>query len=221
MQVLASGAAFKTLLESLRVTAPDGYDLEADPYGLLSWATVGYEATERYPLKRVKRPSTAKEVHAFVKTIIEQFRILIEDRGLNKELYSSGGHPRHELSAQRLFFAVAYGYCKANDVDITPEADSGNGPVDFKVSTGFSARALVEIKLSSNSKVLAGYRNQLDTYRRAEETEAATYLVIDVGGMGRKEEKLYKLRSDAIKAGEKASALEFIDASLKPSASKR
>ncbi len=75
-----------------------------------------------------------------------------------------------EKYAQRLFFAVAYNYCKVNNLDITLEADSGTGPVDFKLSTGFDSRVLVEVKLSSNGKLVAGYQKQLESYKAAEET---------------------------------------------------
>jgi hypothetical protein len=71
-------------------------------------------------------------------------------------LYHAGS-PRPEKAAQRLFFAIAYAYCKANNLDVTPEADTGNGPVDFKVSLGFTGRVLVEIKLSTNTKLVRGY----------------------------------------------------------------
>src|SRR6202008_2938636 len=95
------------------------------------------------------------------------------------------GSPRPEKAAQRLFFAVAHAYCKANDIDLTPEADTGNGPVDFKMSSGFTGRVLVEIKLSTNPKVVAGYAKQLETYKEAEETTRGFYVMIDVGQMGR------------------------------------
>ena len=69
---------------------------------------------------------------------VDQFQFLIEKRRLSEELYHEGD-PRPEKSAQRLFFAVAHAYCKANNLDLTPEADTGNGPVDFKMSSGSQA----------------------------------------------------------------------------------
>lgn len=37
-----------------------------------------------------------------------------------------------EKAAQHLFFTMAYSYFKANNLDVTSEADAGNGPVDIK-----------------------------------------------------------------------------------------
>jgi hypothetical protein len=121
------------------------------------------------------------------------------------------GKPRPEKAAQRLFFAVAHAYCKANNIDLTPEADTGNGPVDFKMSIGFSGRVLVEIKLSTNSKILSGYSKQLEVYKKAEEALIGYYVVIDVGGMGRKDSQLLAKKNAAVKSHQKVAEIIFID----------
>ena len=61
----------------------------------------------------------------------------------------------------------------------------------------------------------------MEVYKRAEETMKAFYLVIDVGGMGNKDYRLFKMRNEASAKGYPLSDLEFVDANLKPSASKR
>ena len=137
----------------------------------------------------------------------------------SKSLWNGDKH-LPESYAQRLFFAVAYSYCRANDLDLSPEADSGRGPVDFKVSKGFNRRVLVEIKLSSNPKVVAGYTKQLEAYKAAEESIRAIFLVLDVGKMGKKDQALYKARNDAAGVGDPVSDIEIVDAIPKPSASK-
>ena len=80
---------------------------------------------------------------------------------------------------------------------------------------------LVEIKLSSNPSCVRGYEKQLGTYRDSEETTKAWYLVIDVGKIGNKQERLVELRNMARKRGDPVSELEFIDGGPKDSASKR
>jgi hypothetical protein len=129
------------------------------------------------------------------------------------------GKPRHEHSAQRLFFAVADSYCKANNLDVTPEAETGRGPVDFKFSAGYRTRLVVEVKLSTNSKLVSGYRKQLEIYKNAELTARGLYLVIDVGDLGRKATKLMNVRNDLISRGQTSSRIEFVDGAIKPSAS--
>ena len=158
-------------------------------------------------------------VAVVVGQIIEQFRFLIEDRRLSEELYHEG-EPRPERAAQRLFFSVAHAYCRSNNLDLTPEADTGNGPVDFKVSKGFTGRVLVEIKPSRNKKLVAGYTRQLEVYKTAEETVKGYYLVIDVGQMGKKDQRLTEVKNEAVKNSISVSPIIFVDGTRKPSASK-
>lgn len=217
---LSGKTAFETLLEMLRGANPKPYDMQGDPLGELVWRRIAEEIASVEP--KVISPLKSRDlvgICAVVEEIIAQFRFLIEDRRLSEELYYQGRH-RPEKAVQRLFFAVAYAYCKANDIDITPEADTGNGPVDFKISTGFAGRVLVEIKLSSNNKLIAGYTKQLQRYQAAEETIAGYYLVVDVGQMGKKYERLIETRNAAVLAGERVSPIELIDGAHRVSASK-
>lgn len=54
---------------------------------------------------------------------------------------------------------------------------------------------MVEIKLSTNHKVVAGYTKQLEAYKDAEETTRGFFIVIDVGGMGQKAEQFFLPRT--------------------------
>lgn len=212
---------FAVLLDILHGAKPSSYDFQDDPKGELTWRRLAGPLADL--IRKTDLNDTKLDVagvQSIVDRIIEEFRFLIEDRRFSEELYSQDGKPRPERSAQRLFFAVAYAFCKAHDLDLTPEADTGNGPVDFKVANGFSGRVLVEIKLSTNSKVLSGYTKQLETYKTAEETQVGYYLVIDVGRMGTKDEKLVQLKNAAAASGESTSEIVFIDGLRKPSASK-
>jgi hypothetical protein len=220
-QALANQVAFQTLLDAMHDVPLRAYDPISDPEGLLIWASKAKEYVGRFPLPlSQKKISSVVDLHKMVVKIVAQFRQLVEHNGLNRELYKDDGAPRHESTAQRLFFAIAYSYCEANNLDISPEVDSGNGQVDFKLSKGFNRRVLVEVKLSSNPKVVPGYKKQLEAYKRAEQTMRAIYLVIDVGGMGKKEKLLAMERNEARARREPLSDLEFIDGIVKPSASK-
>jgi hypothetical protein len=70
-----------------------------------------------------------------------------------------------------LFFVVASSYCSANNLDLTPEAETGRGPVDFKISSGNHGRLLVEVKLSTSSRLLSGYTTQLELYKKGKAVE--------------------------------------------------
>jgi hypothetical protein len=220
-QAMESDKAFMAMLSAMRAAGKAPYDVSADPDNLVRWANLGREYAEANPVKKPKIPKSIDDVHKVVREIVAQFRHLIEESGLNRELYNAKNQPRHESSAQRLFFAAAYAYCKAFDVDISPEIDTGNGKLDFKFSQGFEARVLVEIKLSTNQATVSGYTKQLDVYKKAQQTTRAIYLVLDVGKMGDKEKDLIAIKNRLSKQRKPVSDLEFVDGTIKPTASKR
>ncbi len=222
-QALASRDAFQTLLDALRGVPPRAYDSVSDPEGLVVWARKAKEYADRFPLALLARKplSSVAELHKVVRQIVARFRQLIEQNGLNRELYKDHRQPRRESTAQRLFFAIAYCYCEASNLDLSPEVDTGSGQVDFKLSQGFAARVLVEVKLSTSSKLVSGYKSQLETYKKAEQTMRAIYLVIDVGGMGKKQQRLVQAQNAARAQRSPLSDLEFVDGVIKPTASKR
>jgi hypothetical protein len=152
--------------------------------------------------------------------IVEQFKHLVEDRGYWRELWDADSRPRNEAVAQRLFYVVASAHCEANNLDITPEADAGPGRVDFKVSSGFSDRLLVEVKLSPHKRLPQGYETQLRLYMQGEKTMKAIYLIVDVGELGDKLTKIQQMRDRAIAQGREAPEIVVVDATPKKSASK-
>jgi hypothetical protein len=122
------------------------------------------------------------DVRSAVLAICLKFKELIETHALAEALYTDDGKPRKERIAQKVFFAIADAYCAANGLDISPETNSGRGAVDFKFSMGYVLRVVVEVKLTSNTRLLHGYETQIREYQKAEGTEHAIYLVIDNGG---------------------------------------
>ncbi len=217
---LRSKQAFETLMAAVGVADKKAYDAVADPLGHYLWRDVSATIATKFPFP-IRQP-TAKnldELERVVEQIVAHFQDLIEKNGLWYLLWHNG-KARHEKAAQRLFFGIADAYCKANNLDISPETDSGAGPVDFKFSSGYDARVLVEIKLSTG-KVVSGYRTQLEVYKDAEKTMRAFYLVVDVGGMGEKLEKIFDIRNAWVSSGLRASRIEVVDGEMKPSASKR
>lgn len=186
---LTDRTTFSELLAALHSVPRSGYDFDADPAGEVFWARLIGTLPEGSLPKYAKQAWTGKTVSEVINSIIDTYKHLIEDRRLSEELYHQN-KPRAEKAAQRLFFVVAHAFCRANNLDITPEADTGNGPVDFKFSAGFSSRVLVEIKLSTNGKLVAGYTKQLETYATAEEAANAFYVIVDVGRIGQKLKQL-------------------------------
>lgn len=220
--VLSSPQAIETLLRAVQCQKIPSYDFNSDPQGLLIWRQLLKTISSDHPLSiQQKGPLDIDSAADIVKKINEQFEFLIEKRGLSKLLWRDKKNPHHERVSQMVYFAVADSYCKANNLDITPEADTGTGAVDFKFSSGYDSRILVEIKLSTNPNVVSGYEKQLTTYAIAERTMRATYLVIDVGRMGRKDQEILRIMNFNKGKGKPTSEIVFIDGSIKASASKR
>lgn len=221
---LQSKASFETLLELVQSAAPEPYDFHTDKEGEIFWRKLLTSIALNHPKDLSKfsnKKLTLDDVDAIVLEILEQFQDLIENKGLWKELWAEDGKPRKEKAAQRLLFAVAYSYCKANDLDLSPEADSGNGPVDFKLSQGFGSKVVVEIKLSTNGSVVHGYEKQLEIYKKADDTERGYFLLIDVGSIGKKYAKVQQLRDQHLQDIGVASKIIYVDGHQKASASIR
>ena len=221
---LKSKDAFETVLELLHSSVGLPYNIRSDINGELFWGRYINSLPEEHPFdlrKFSRRLLSVDEVYSVVEKIIEQFKWLIEEKGLWRDLWDEKReNTRKEKAAQRLFFVVSDSYCKSNNLDLTPEAETGNGPVDFKVSSSGDSRILVEIKLSTGN-VIHGYDRQLEIYKSAEQTKEAFYVVVDVGGMGRKDDKIIYLRNQMIKNYGKASEIVIVDGTPKESASIR
>lgn len=222
--ILRDPNSFKFLLSAARSITDTPYDVATDPNVLFRW----YDEARRVangsplPLERLSESDDRLEwLTSIVQKIIDRFQDLIEKKGLNTILYDSTGRPQNEKIAQKIFFAVADSYCEANQIDVSPEADTGIGSVDFKFSTGYTERVLVEIKLSRNPNILDGYTKQLEAYKASQLTDSAFYIILNVGGMGNKWKRLTAYRTQEEKTGEKTTEAIVIDAIKKPSASKR
>ena len=219
---LRSKESFEQILELLKEVPKTPYNFDADRNGEAFWTRLK-DIADQHPLivtGTLKNIINLEEAKKLVDTIIKQFQELVENKGIWKELWSDDKKPRREKAAQRLFFVIAYSYCKANNLDVTPEADTGNGPVDFKFSFGFNTRIVVEIKLSTNDLV-HGYTKQLEIYKKAEDTKVGVYLVIDVGSLGQKYNEVQRMRREAIEADQETSSIYLVDGNRRESASKR
>lgn len=202
------------------LAASDNYDPNVDMLNFYAFRNIISSDMAMFAgkIKPAGVPS-ATELERIVKEVIAHFRTLVEHNNL-WELLWIGGKPKRERAAQLLFFAVADAFCKANNLDVSPEVNSGGGPVDFKFSHGYANRLVVEVKRSRGT-VVHGYRTQLEIYKNASGTDAGIFLVIDVGKMGKKLQTIEALRRERIAAGERASLIEVVDAKRRDSASKR
>ena len=218
--VLRDSDALRALMDAVAASDKLPYDANADSEGHYLWRRVLTEFGAKFPLKIEKpKAQTVGELERVVDEIISAFSDLVENKGQWSHLWH-GTKCRHERAAQRLFFAIADVYCKANDLAVSPETDSGGGPVDFKFSSGYAACVVVEIKLSTG-KVVHGYSTQLEVYKSAANTDVARYLIVDVGKMGKKLKQVLLLKNARAKRGVPTTPVIVVDGRRKESASKR
>jgi hypothetical protein len=187
-----------------------------------SWHDLLKVTARNYPLT-IEPPNrkTTAELRRVVGLIIEQFQLLVEKKGHWKLLWITARKAAKEEVAQKVFFGIADSYCKANDLDVTPEANPGTGPVDFKFSKGSKSKVLVELKKSTNTKLVSSYPHQLEAYRQAEEADLAVLVVIEVDKKGTSVERLFKKDQERRKAGETVCDIVTIDGTRQVSASRR
>jgi len=195
------------------------YDFEDDRAGEVQWYRVARELPIKHKLDLNLSPApTAEEVLAVVAKICDHFARLVEDNQLCRLLYDKYGERKHESAAQLLFFGIAASYCEANDLDLSPESDAGRGPVDFKVSKGFTGKVVVEVKLTSNQQLMHGYETQLPIYQRAEVSPKGIYLVLKNGGISKNRYEAFRARVKDV--GDAGPKVMYVDAIPKDSASK-
>ncbi|EPG0327011.1 hypothetical protein ONE56_01650 [Vibrio mytili] len=216
---LGSSSSFKYFLDSVKEYA-DNYDPNEDALGYYKIRDILRSDLTQYKQKNLpdihKGPEELREL---VLTTINQFQQHVENGNLWEELWV-GDKPKKERAAQLIYFAIADCFCSANNIDISPEANMGGGPIDFKFSDGYSARVLVEMK-RSNGSVKHGYERQLEIYKEASQTNFGIFVVMDYGDLGQKLKQINEIREKRLKRGEQASDIVVIDATKKESASKR
>ena len=201
----ASPKNLQDLVRVYRDAAANGYDFVQDPDGLFSWDFIGRTAAvAENPLQiGIKQPKSITELKEILDAIITQFKKNIEENKVYEVLYKENGKPRREVFGQRLFYAIADSYCSANNVDLSREPNAGNGPVDFKLSIGYVARVLVEVKKSDNPRLLHGFETQLPAYEMSETSEGAIYLILRVTESEAGMKDVLALREKKVKEGRK------------------
>ena len=192
------------------------YDFENDELGFL---TIARKLSELKLNFNIPNKLTRKKPMQHVLDICDYFKNFIENnKGYELLFEEKTKKPRKELSSQLLFFAISQTYCETHNLDISPETNSGRGPVDFKISRGSKEKILVEMKLTTNSKLVHGFTTQIKEYAKAERTNKLILLVIDNGGPPK---RLQDLRNEYLKHPiENRPELILIDAKPKDSASK-
>lgn len=213
---------YADLLSQYKGKLSEGYDYDIDTEGQIIWIQASEDTVTINPME-LSLPINPSDQNILdvVTEICEKFKDLIENNGLNKLLYKDDAmiQPKKEEASQLLFFGIANAYCQSNGLDLSPEVDAGRGPVDFKLSSGYRRKALVEVKLSSNKKLEHGFTTQLQQYKKSEKTDDSIYMIIITQNNDKKIQNLIDLAEEQASQGMKIPKIICIDARRKPSAS--
>lgn len=153
------------------------YDFRADPEGVYKWYDKTKAWVKKHPISDAVK--TQSDLLDALATMLDRFEHFIEHNAGWQLLWNDNTlTPKNEGAAQVTFLGVIKHYCIEKNIDVSREANIGRGPVDFKLSAGYRARALIEVKKANNSKFWSGLSSQLPTYLEAEEVSYGCFLVI-------------------------------------------
>ena len=99
---------------------------------------------------------------------------VIENKDGYKYLYHQGKPIENENDLQILYRLTWF----ATDLDVNREVNNGRGPVDYKVSKGSKDTTVVEFKLARNTKLEANLKNQVEIYKKANNTKNALKVIL-------------------------------------------
>lgn len=140
---------------------------------------------------------------------------VIEDMDGWRIFYENGVAIGKERDLQILYRLVWFGTSST----LTPEANSGRGPVDFNVARG-RQKSLVELKIASNTKLEQNLKKQAEIYKVAADAQTIIKAIVyfssskllkinrilkKLGLLGHKDVVLIDARSDNKPSGSKAS----------------
>ena len=217
--ILADKSAIQDLIQTIKGCETSSYDINSDNERLACLDKVVELTRNSINSNRPKFVYTQShlELERIVSSIIEHFTFMVEHKGLNKLLWKEDKKSRcREGVPQLIFHMVALTFCQAYGIDVNPEVNTGSGLIDFKFSKGSKYKSIVEIKYSDNPQLLHGIETQLPQYMISEKAGNGHYLILDVGNMRAKPERLEKVCNDLGLHCE----IHYVDAHFKKSASK-
>jgi hypothetical protein len=163
-------------IQSVENLGSEPYDFNIDNKGYVKW----YPKTKDYVTQHPVSVNIDNE-QVFLDTIekmLMEYKHFVERNGGWSLLWDESNLAKNEKASQLLCLGIIKHYCKANNIDISREAEVGIGPVDFKASRGFNLRVHIEIKKANNSKFWSGLENQLPAYMVSDQVKKGFFVVI-------------------------------------------
>ncbi|TFI72244.1 hypothetical protein [Carnobacterium divergens] len=218
---------FDAFIKEYNNTQAHNYNFKSDPQGEFMWYHETQKAISESKVSYKQQANTInkkKKLSEKVDIMCDIFKDLVENNGLDSLFYKNNvsdvRDAKNEKAIQSVFYGVCYFFCTQNNIDLTPESNTGSGPVDFKCSTG-NDKVLIEVKKSVHSKLDHGYFVQLEKYKKSEKTEQAVFLVIILDG-DKSNKNISKFNAKLLEReeDEKKSKVVYVNAQKKKSASK-
>ncbi len=171
------------------------YNFNNDPIGVNSIKNF-LNFIEQNP-KIIPNYNTKKneDILELIDDIINSFKNFIDnDNETKRNLLYNNKKPKNEKCWQSIFKVYVNKIIEKSDLDLTPEAWTGNGPVDFKISSGNNLRILIEMKLSPSPHYLTGLTKQLEIYKSSlKNIKKSYYMIINLEDDDKFVNKLKKL----------------------------
>lgn len=225
--LLNNPEAYKEAISYFRSLSAVPYDFSEDKKKLYFKARIEELVTKVLEEQGTTKKLSPEEVLQSTRSACMLFKECVENhRSYKLMYYEKSKIAKSEDYAQELLFVISEAYIKAKgaDIDISPEADTGVGKLDFKFSQGSNSRVIIETKLSNNNDLLHGYVTQLPDYVNSQHGTYGIYVVVIVDSKKNKISQLKKLRDiEAKRDKNDLSQYEiiFVDARERPTASKR
>ena len=177
--LIAAGYREPSHLTVLRVDAASGTTRTWDLQGVRApqqyFARTSADYTEsRFRFVPLQSP---EQLDVLIEDALEQFRILVEQRGAWRLLYNANGEPLHESTHHGLLRIIGRFTLEVAGAVVDPGADHGSGPTDFTVSAG-GFKTVVEIKKDTSTRLEHGLKTQLLHYARAAGADSGWYVVM-------------------------------------------
>lgn len=163
----------------------------------------------------------SSDIRSISDAIIKDFANFISNQNnIKRELLWKNDKSAKEKAWQCVFQLFINELLRLKDIDITPEYETGQGPVDFKFSQGERKKILIEIKLASNLNYVKGYDKQLAIYQKVTTGVIAAYFIFINNVGDKKFDKQVQKLLDVKNKKQNAPEIILVDGMLHESASR-
>ena len=221
---MISRKAYDEAIKYYRGLIGESYNFEVDKKRFYFEARVKDIVDNALKGKIVSGKLTAQDVVNATKEVVLLYKKCLENhRSYKLMYYEKDSLAKSEDYAQELLYVISEAYLKAKgfDIDVSPEADTGVGKLDFKFSQGANSRVIIETKLSNNKDLLHGYITQLPDYMKALNAVYGIYVVVIVDSPNNQKSLMRKLWEIKSKGVIKNKEIIFVSAEERVTASKR